>query len=178
MTRMDEARAIRMSEDLIGKSIGQWELIEYLGSGKSALVFKGRCHKQESAVKVFDPELIQRFGKRIQLQRIQRELLLRDKAHEYLVRIIDGGECSATGHLFVVMEYLEKKPTLESVIKVIPHHGIRLLISQIASAAQYLESLSLCHRDIKHPRVKNWSGTLPPNKPAGCYWVATLVSKH
>lgn len=66
---MDEIRASRMAEELLGKSVGQWELIQYLGSGKSALVFKGECKGREGAVKVFDPEIVERFGKEIQLQR-------------------------------------------------------------------------------------------------------------
>lgn len=152
METMDEARAKRMAEELIGKSVGQWEIIEFLGNGKSALVFKGRRNGAESAVKVFDPELIERFGKDIQLQRIQRELLLKDKYHEHLIQILDGGECSATGHLFVVMSCLQLS-TLESQINVIPFQAIRRIISQIASAAQYLESLSLCHRDIKPSNI-------------------------
>lgn len=149
---MDEIRANRMTEELIGKSVGQWELIQYLGCGKSALVFEGMCLGRKGAVKVFDPEMVQRFGKGTQLQRIQRELLVRDKIHENLICIIDGGECSATGYLFVVMECLEGT-TLESVIKDIPRNDIQLIISQVASAAQYLESLELCHRDIKPSNI-------------------------
>lgn len=149
---VDEIRARRMAEELVGKSIGHWQIIEYLGSGKSALVFKGRCYEEEGAVKVFDPELVQRYGKNTQLQRIRRELSVRDKCHEHLVRIIDGGECTATGHLFIVMECVEF-PTLESVIKNIPRNKIKDIISQIAGAAKYLESLGLCHRDIKPSNI-------------------------
>lgn len=149
---MDEIRARRMAEELLGKSIGKWEINEYCGSGKSALVLKGKWSGHHCAVKVFDPELVQRFGKEVQLKRIKRELMLRDKYHENLVRIIDGGECSATELLYVVMEHLEV-PTLESVIKDIPRCDIPQIISQVASAAQYLESLGLCHRDIKPSNI-------------------------
>lgn len=149
---IDEVRANRMADELIGKSVGQWELVQYLGCGKSALVFKGRRNGLEGAVKVFDPELIQRFGKETQLQRIKRELLIRDNGHEHLVRIIDGGECSVTAHLFVVMECIEA-PTLEKVIKVVPRDAIRRIIGQVALAAQHLESLELCHRDIKPSNI-------------------------
>ncbi|MDR7867747.1 MAG: protein kinase [Sporomusaceae bacterium] len=149
---MDETRARRMSEELIGKSIGKWKIIEYINNGKSALVFKGMFRKKIGAVKIFDPELIERFGKGTQLERIQRELLLRGKKHDNLISIIDGGECSATGHLFVVMNYLNM-PSLDSVIKNVPNENIRKIISQIASAAQYLESLNLCHRDIKPSNI-------------------------
>lgn len=58
---MDEARARRMTGELLGKCIGHWKLIEYIDCGKSALVFKGNNGERESAIKIFDPELVERL---------------------------------------------------------------------------------------------------------------------
>jgi serine/threonine protein kinase len=149
---VDEARARRMTEELVGKRIGCWDLIKYIDCGKSALVFKGDYSGTESAIKIFDPELIERFGKETQLKRIQRELSLKGNDHENLVQILDGGECSSTGHFFVAMSYLPM-PSLKSALPSIPRSQIRCIISQIAGAAQHLELLGLCHRDIKPANI-------------------------
>ena len=103
-------------------------------------------------MKVFDPELVERFGKTKQLARIEREMALRENEHEHVVKILDGGECENTGHLFVAMECVES-PNLASVLKVFPREAIWPIISQIADAAKHLESLGLCHRDIKPENI-------------------------
>ena len=95
---MDSVVAKRMSEELLGKTFDGWQLEELLGHGKSALVFAGRKGSDLAAVKVFDPDIVERFGKEIQLQRIQRELGLVGKSHPNLVSIYAGGE--ENGYLF------------------------------------------------------------------------------
>ena len=58
----------------------------------------------------------------------------------------------ATGFDFIVMPVLQA-PTLDAVIATLSRERIRPLIAQIASAAQYLESLDIYHRDIKPPNI-------------------------
>ena len=55
---MDEARAKRLTEELVGKSVGGWHVIAFAGAGKSAIVFKAKRGDSVAAIKVFDPELI------------------------------------------------------------------------------------------------------------------------
>lgn len=140
-------------EKLIGMTIGEWLLTELLGSGKSAGVFRGVRGAEVAAVKVFDPALVEEFGKLSQLNRIERELTLRGRYHTNLVKIFDGGECKVTGNLYVVMELLEA-PNLSSVLSKVPRERIRLIISQVAAAARYLlEDLDIVHRDIKPDNI-------------------------
>ena len=73
---MDDARAVRMAAELLGTTIGDWTILEYLGAGKSALVFRAQKDSSFAALKVFDPELVQRFGTDVQKARIERELIL------------------------------------------------------------------------------------------------------
>src|SRR5260370_26901674 len=149
---MDPSATKRMIDELLGKEIGGWKLIKHRGTGKSAVVFDAMCDGKLAAVKVFDPDMIERSGKDKQLDRIQRELTLKGKRQPNLVEIFDGGECSETHHLYIVMELLEA-PNLASVITEVPRDRIRPITSQTAAAARFLEDLGIVHRDIKTDNV-------------------------
>lgn len=149
---MDAAQAKIFVEDLLGKSIGGWEALSHLGSGKSAVVLRARRGEENAALKVFHPELVERHGKSTQIERISREKGLIGATHPHLVKIVDGGECDLTGHLFIVMELLPCS-NLKSVIGKVPVESIPILISQVASAARFLEDRNLAHRDIKPENI-------------------------
>ena|ERR1700730_14732051 len=149
---MDSTIAKRIETELRGRDIGGWTIAARVNNGKSAVIFKATRENETAAIKIFDPEMVERYGKKVQLARIQRELILRGKYHPNLVRILDGGECSSTGYLFVAMEFVEA-PNLASVFTRVPREHIWRLISQIAGAARFLEGLGLAHRDIKPENV-------------------------
>jgi serine/threonine protein kinase len=149
---MESARVKRLASDWTGKVLNGWRVGDYVNSGKSALVFKASNTKIEGAIKIFDPELVERFGKGDELERIRRELKLVGAPHENLVTIFDGGYSDQFALCFVVMEYIDA-PNLASVLKDVPITQVRPLISQVAQAARYLESLDLVHRDIKPDNI-------------------------
>src|SRR4051812_10281623 len=101
---MDRVRATRMTTDLLGRSVGGWHIREFLGFGKSALVLTATRRGVTGALKIFDPEIIERFGADVQRERLHRELVLRDKSHPNLIRILDGGVSRHRGYFYVVME--------------------------------------------------------------------------
>jgi serine/threonine protein kinase len=149
---MDPVRAERISKELVGSSVGGWRVNKYLGNGKSAVVFEGEKDAQHVALKVFDPELVDRFGKETQLERINRELLLVGEKHPNLVEIFDGGECVDSGYLYVAMELI-KSPNLADSITFVPREKIFSVLQQVASAAKFLEGKQLAHRDIKPENI-------------------------
>ncbi|MHA6822182.1 serine/threonine-protein kinase [Ralstonia pseudosolanacearum] len=149
---MDSTQAKMFADQLQGTTIGGWLIDGSLGNGKSAVVLSASRDGQRGAVKVFHPELVERYGKAAQLERILRERSLIGAEHPNLVRILDGGECGSTGHLYVVMEELPYS-NLHDALSQIPPSAIGRILSQIASAARFLEDRGLAHRDIKPENI-------------------------
>lgn len=149
---MDKVLAARMAAEIVGAQVGGWYATELLGSGKSALVLRAEKEGVTAALKVFDPDLIEKYGETSQLGRIEREKRLVGKTHPHLVRIFDGGKCSLTGRLFVAMECVPAKD-LSQLLTEVPRDRIRPLIAQLALAAQFLEEQELAHRDIKPSNI-------------------------
>ena len=116
---MDSAQAKQLSDGLLGKRVGDWLIDEFLGNGKSAVVLRADNNGVQAAIKIFHPELIERYGKAVQLERIKRERSLIGAEHPNLVRILDGGECDSTGYLYVVMELLPYR-NLHQCLKDLP----------------------------------------------------------
>jgi tetratricopeptide (TPR) repeat protein len=76
---MDRVVANRMAKELLGKEVGGWEIISTQNSGKSAIVFKATRLGENAAIKIFDPEMVERYGRNTQPARIGRELTLQGK---------------------------------------------------------------------------------------------------
>ena len=107
---MDSAQAEILTKSLQNADVGGWNIKGFYGKGKSAVVLPATRGIETAAIKIFHPELVERYGKATQLERILREKSLIGASHPNLVSILDGGECAATGHLFVVMERLCVSP--------------------------------------------------------------------
>src|SRR5438309_8616755 len=104
---MDNIKAKEWEKRLVGKSVNGWKIDELIDHGKSAAVFRAHKGKRQVALKLFDDELIEKYGDAVQLARIDRELTLVGKEHPNMVRILDGGfDADAKNH-FIVMEYLD-----------------------------------------------------------------------
>lgn len=143
-----------MAADLQGSSVGAWIIEGYIDNGKSAVVCRAKRQNQEAALKVFDLELIERYGKDTQSERIGREKSLIGKSHRNLVKIWDGGYCNKTNLFFVAMELLTGKTLSKSLDDVSPDEIVKIT-KQVASAAKFLEDLEppLAHRDIKPSNI-------------------------
>ena len=149
---MDNIKALAIENELKGKKIDNWEILNLIDHGKSAAVFKAKNGDNFSAVKIFDDELIERYGDSTQIQRIEREISLIGKKHENLIEILGGGVDEHTRNHFIIMKYLEGE-NLKKSINSIDDKDIPLYVSQLASAAKFLEDLGICHRDIKPENI-------------------------
>lgn len=149
---MDKARASSMTQELVGKIVDGWTIGRFIDHGKSALVFYATRGSESGVVKVFDRELIERFGKEVQLERIARECALIGATHPNLIRILGGGHCVTHDVCYVAMEYFGGS-TLAKHMRSIPKSEIPSIIAKVASAARFLESKNLAHRDIKPENI-------------------------
>lgn len=140
------------AKPLLGQIVGKWKIERYINEGKSAMVFNSFKGDLKAAIKVYNSEIIERFGKETQIKRLDRQLELVGKEHENLIKVLDGGYCEKTDNFFLVMEYIDA-PNLAEVLNKVPRKNIGLLISQVASAANFLEELGHVHRDIKPENI-------------------------
>ena len=149
---MYEQRALELRDELRGRLVAGWRVDDLIHHGNSAAVFRAQNAQRDAALKIFDPELIARYGEITQLTRIERELELRGHHHPHLVEIFDGGRCSDTSYHFLVMELVPGRP-LGQHIGTLERARIPALVREIASAAKFLEDLGLVHRDIKPANI-------------------------
>lgn len=90
--------------DLIGKTIGAYQVVEKLGEGGMAEVYKAYQPSLERhvALKFIRPELAGKEGFRPRFE--QEAKLLARLNHPHIIHIYDFGE--AEGRLYLVMEYV------------------------------------------------------------------------
>ncbi len=127
----------------------RYELLEKIGEGGMAIVYKAKCHLLDRyvAVKILkeefnnDEEFVEKFK--------QEATAVASLSHTNIVNIYDVG--SENNMNYIVMEYVDGK-TLKEIIK----ENIRLSYSktisiaiQIAAALECAHKNNLIHRDIK-----------------------------
>jgi serine/threonine-protein kinase RIO1 len=79
---MDKVKAAELESKLSGHAVGKWTIESLIDHGKSAAVF--RAHDPAGtvvALKIFDDELIAKYGDATQFARIERELQLVGRSH-------------------------------------------------------------------------------------------------
>jgi Tol biopolymer transport system component/tRNA A-37 threonylcarbamoyl transferase component Bud32 len=138
-----------------GKSFGRYHLLDRLGEGGMATVYKAFDTHLESevAVKLIrnrkqTPETLRKT-----LKRFEREARALVKlSHTNIVKIIDYGEFE--GQPFLVMPYF-RGGTLKDLMRGKPIHyqEAARLLSPIAQALSYAHQAKIIHRDIKPANI-------------------------
>ena len=136
--------------NLVGKVIGnRYEMLEKIGEGGMATVYKARCNilKRYVAVKVLreefttDEEFIKRFNTEAQAAA--------SLTHPNIVSIFDVGH--EDNVYYIVMELVQGK-TLKEIINedgVLPWKWSVNIAIQVASALETAHKNNIVHRDIK-----------------------------
>ncbi len=135
---------------LIGKTLaGRYEIIEEIGSGGMAVVYKAKCQllNRFVAVKVLRPDLQndEEFVRRFNVEAQAAASL----THPNIVSIYDVG--NEDGLHYIVMEYIEGK-TLKEYIEekhILPWREAVDYTIQIAKGLDQAHKNSIIHRDVK-----------------------------
>jgi serine/threonine protein kinase len=140
--------------NLIGKPIDRYHIVEQLGEGGMATVYKAYDTRLERdvAFKVIRKEA---FGEEVfdsVLARFDREAKSLAKfLHQGIVPVLDFGEHE--GSPYIVMVYVPGGTLKENVEKPIPYQEAAALVAQIARALAFAHKKGVVHRDIKPANI-------------------------
>ncbi|MBW1730987.1 MAG: protein kinase [Deltaproteobacteria bacterium] len=140
---------------MIGKEIGNYCVVDLIGKGGMAVVYRGQ-HKTLArrivAIKMLSAAL---EGDRSFHDRFFREAEVMDRLrHPNIVTLYDF--IQQKGQYFIVMEYVDGT-TLHHMIKeaqgALPPDQISQIFKQVLSAIGYAHKLGIVHRDIKPSNI-------------------------
>ncbi|MFN8528372.1 MAG: serine/threonine-protein kinase [Anaerolineae bacterium] len=140
--------ANRPADTLIGKTLGQFEVIEEIGRGGMATVYRARQKSINRivALKVLPPSLLHDPSF---YERFTREVdVIAHLEHPHIVPIYDYGE--AEGIPFIAMRYLAAGSVASFIRTRLPTLAqIERPLSQVAQALDYAHLQGIIHRDLK-----------------------------
>lgn len=140
--------------DLIGQSIGRYHIVEQIGEGGMASVFKAYDTRleREVAIKVirkgaFPPDSLDRLLQRFELEAKAMARL----SHNNIIKIHDYGEYE--GSPYLIMEYIPAGTLKQRMGQPIPWQEAIKIIIPIAQALAYAHKHEVIHRDIKPANI-------------------------
>lgn len=141
-----------MTEEKLQK-LGKYEIIEEIGRGGFAVVYKARDTALNRTVALnvlaphllWDPSFIARFRQEAQV--------VASLKHPNIAIIYDIDEVE--GRLYIAMEYVPGRP-LSRIIEeqgVLPLEDVIPILQQMASALEYAHAHGLVHRDVRSSNI-------------------------
>ena len=141
--------------NLIGQYLGRYHILEQLGEGGMATVYKAYDTRLETdvAVKVIRTDTLAPSVLSRTLKRFEREAkALARLTHANIVKVSDYGEYE--GHPFLVMPYLPGGNLKERLKKgVLPWAEAVYILIPIARALEYAHQQGVIHRDVKPSNI-------------------------
>lgn len=145
---------VPLFRSLVGRQVGPFTIVELIGEGGSAAVFRGYraagSGRQDVALKVLRASRLSPDASR----RFEREqAILAQLSHPNIARFIEGGVDSA-GLPYIAMEMVNGAPITEACATQALDLGARLnLISVLCRAMQAAHSALIVHCDLKPSNV-------------------------
>ena len=140
--------------NLIGQSLGRYHILEQLGEGGMAVVYKAYDTRLETdvAVKVIRTENLAPSVLERSLKRFEREAkALARLTHPNIVKVTDYGEHE--GKPYLVMEYLPGGTLKQKLGKPIPWNEAITILLPIARALDFAHRQNMIHRDVKPSNI-------------------------
>lgn len=139
-------------QELIGTTLGGYELLEAIGSGGMASVYKAHdvANNRTVAVKVLTPQLAILPNFKSRFEREAR--VLQGLKHPNIVPILAFGEDQ--GFLYIVMPFMDHGSLADRLrtSNLTVKEGARI-IGHVASALQFAHEAGVVHRDVKPSNI-------------------------
>lgn len=139
---------------MLGKTIGRYNILQKLGGGGMAIVYKAYdTHlENEVALKIIRPDRMGSEHTRDMFARFESEAKrVARLSHPNIIPILDYGEFDQTPYL--VMKYIPGGSLKDRLGKPIPWETAARMVIPIARALSYAHSQGIIHRDVKPANI-------------------------
>jgi serine/threonine protein kinase len=139
---------VKPQSDLVGKTLGQYEIMDEIGRGGMATVYRARqpSINRVVALKVLpphflhDPDFFERFKREVDV--------IAHLEHPHILPIYDYGE--AEGIPFIAMRFLAGGSMAQMLRRGIPRlDALERPLSQVSEALDHAHMQGIIHRDLK-----------------------------
>jgi serine/threonine-protein kinase len=147
---------------MIGKSVGRYHILEQIGQGGMATVYKAYDTRldREVAIKFIRASTLTESLETEMLARFRREALSLSKvSHPNILPVYDYGEYE--GELYLVTAFMPGGTLQKMLGRPMPWAEAARLLAPVARALAYAHSLNIVHRDIKPGNILLSASGLP-----------------
>jgi serine/threonine-protein kinase len=142
---------------MVGGRLGRFELIEEIGRGVLAVVYKARDPLLDRmvAVKAIDTSLLGEGERASYEQRFLNEARIAARlSHPGIIVVHDTGTDPDSGRLFIALEYLEGR-TLEQATAAgpLPWAEALRIVARVAYSLHHAHEQGVVHRDVKPANI-------------------------
>lgn len=133
--------------DLIGRQLGSYQIVEEIGRGGSSRVYRGYDQERQIpvAVKVIPNDAEDRVGF---VRRFEREVrAIAQLNHPHIVRVFDRGETEEL--VYLVMQFVGGGTLRQRLGRALPYAEAAAAIVQMAQALHHAHQHGIIHRDVK-----------------------------